>query len=63
MTHTLTAGNTGGAWDLDAATGELKLTQALDYETTPTYHLTVEARSGPAAATVVPVTITVTNVD
>ncbi len=60
VTHTLTAGNAGGAWDLDAATGELKLTQALDYETTPTYHLTIEARSGPAAATVVPVTITVT---
>ncbi len=63
VTHTLTAGNTGGAWDLDAATGELKLTQALDYETTPTYHLTIEARSGPAAATVVPVAVTVTNVD
>ncbi len=63
VTHTLTAGNTGGAWDLDAATGELKLTQALDYETTASYHLTIEARSGPAAATVVPVTITVTNVD
>ena len=63
VTHTLTAGNTGGAWDLDAATGELKLTKALDYETTPTYDLTIEARSGPAAATVVPVTITVTNVD
>ncbi len=63
MAHTLTAGNTGGAWDLDAATGELKLTQALDYETTPSYQLTIEARSGPAAATVVPVTITVTNVD
>ena len=61
VTHTLTAGNTGGVWDLDAATGELKLTQALDYETTPTYHLTIEARSGPAAATAVPVTITVTN--
>ncbi len=60
VTHTLTAGNTGGAWDLDAATGELKLVGTLDYETTPTYHLTIEARSGPAAATVVPVTITVT---
>ena len=60
VTHTLTAGNTGGAWDLDAATGELKLVGTLDYETTPSYHLTIEARSGPAAATVVPVTITVT---
>ena len=62
VTHTLTAGNTGGAWTLDATTGELKVAKALDHETAPTYHLTVEARSGPAAATAVPVTITVTNV-
>ena len=63
ITHTLTAGNTGGVWTIDAMTGELKVASALDYETTPTYQLMVEARSGPAAATVVPVTITVTNVD
>ena len=60
VTHTLTAGNTDGAWELDAATGELKLAAALDHETTARYHLIVEARSGPAAATPVPVTITVT---
>ena len=45
---------------MDAATGELKLAAALDHETTARYHLIVEARSGPAAATPVPVTITVT---
>ena len=63
VTHTLTAGNTSGVWALDATTGELKVTGALDYETAPSYQLTVEARRGPAAAAVVPVTITVTNVD
>ncbi len=63
VTHRLTAGNTGGVWALDATTGELKVTGALDYETAPSYQLMVEARSGPAAAAVVPVTITVTNVD
>ena len=63
VTHTLTAGNSGGIWTLDATTGELKVTGALDYETAPSYQLMVEARSGPAAAAVVPVTITVTNVD
>jgi len=47
--HTLTAGNTDGAWKLDAATGELKLAVALDHETTAQYHLIVEARSGPGA--------------
>ena len=39
---------------------------ALDYETTPSYDLTMEATSGGGAATAtatVPVTITVTNVD
>ena len=63
VTHTLTAGNTGGAWTLDATTGELKVAEPLDHETAPTYQLMVEARSGPAAATAVPVTLTVTNVD
>ncbi len=63
VTHTLTAGTTDDVWAIDATTGELKVAGTLDYETAPTYHLTVEARSGPAAATVVPVTITVTNVD
>ena len=63
VTHTLTAGNTGGVFALDGTTGALTLAAALDYETTPSYHLIVEARSGPAAATAVPVTITVTDVD
>ncbi len=49
VTHTLTAGHTDGAWELDAATGELKLAAALDHETTARYHLIVEARSGPGA--------------
>ena len=60
ITHTLTGGPTGGVWELDAATGELKVAQAPDYETRASYQLMVEARSGPAAATAVPVTITVT---
>ncbi len=63
VTHRLTAGNTSGVWTLDATTGELKVAGALDYETAPSHQLTVEARRGPAAAAVVPVTITVTNVD
>ncbi len=61
VTHTLTAGNADGVWALDAATGVLTVATALDHETTASYQLTVEARSGPAAAAAVPVTITVTN--
>ena len=63
VTHALTAGNTDDRWTIDATTGELKVAGTLDYETTPSYLLMVEARSGPAAAAAVPVTITVTNVD
>ena len=63
VTHTLTAGNTGGVFALDATTGALTLATALDHETTSSYHLIVEARSGPAAASAVPVTITVADVD
>ncbi|MDE2902393.1 MAG: cadherin domain-containing protein [Chloroflexota bacterium] len=61
VTHTLTAGNTGDAWTLDATSGELKLVGTLDYETTPSYSLTVTADAGATATATV--TITVTNVD
>ncbi len=63
VTHRLTAGDPDAVWTLDATSGELKVAGALDYETAPSYQLTVEARRGPAAAAVVPVTITVTDVD
>ena len=65
VTHTLTAGNTNDAWTIDAATGELKVAGPLDYETTPSYRLTVTAAVGGdgAATASVPVTLTVTNVD
>ena len=65
VTHTLTAGNTGDVWTLDATSGELKVANALDHETAPTYTLTVTAAVGADGSTTasVPVTITVTNVD
>ena len=65
VTHTLTAGNTGDVWTIDATSGELKLVGPLDHETTPTYTLTVTAAVGADGSTTasVPVTITVTDVD
>ena len=65
LTHTLSAGNTEDVWTIDATSGELKVAGTLDYETTPTYTLTVTAAVGGDGATTasVPVTITVTNVD
>ncbi|MCY3895377.1 MAG: cadherin repeat domain-containing protein, partial [Chloroflexi bacterium] len=66
VTFKITAGNGAGHVAIDSSTGALTVAGALDYETTPSYSLTVEATSGGGAATAtatVPVTVTVTNVD
>ena len=44
LTYAITDGNTGGAFALDASTGELTVNNpwALDYETTPVFSLTVQ---------------------
>ena len=61
VTYAITAGNAGGAFTIDGASGALSVAGALDYETTPTYALTVAASADGATATVA-VAITVTNV-
>ena len=43
LTYALTAGNAAGAFGLDASSGTLTVAGALDYETTPTYPLTLTA--------------------
>ena len=66
VTFKITAGNDAGSVAIDAVSGTLTVAGALDYETTPSYSLTVDATSGGGAATAtatVPVTVTVTNVD
>ena len=62
VTYALTAGNTGGAFAVNASTGALTVAKALDYETTASYSLTVQAEQPTSAAATVPVTITVTDV-
>ncbi len=65
VTHRLTGGDPDAVWTLDATSGELKVAGTLDYETTPSYRLTVTAAvggDGTATATA-EVTVTVTNVD
>ena len=62
VTYAITAGNADGAFAIDAGTGQLTVAAALDYETTPSYTLTVEADDNAGAATTT-VTITVTDVD
>lgn len=48
ITYSITAGNTGGAFAIDSATGALTVatSAALDFETTPSFTLTVQASDG-----------------
>ncbi len=51
LTYSITAGNDSNVFGLDATTGELSLVGSLDFETTPSYTLTVEVSDGEASAT------------
>ncbi|MPZ53674.1 MAG: hypothetical protein GEU79_13240, partial [Acidimicrobiia bacterium] len=60
LTYTITNGNTGDAFAIDEATGEITVAAALDFETTPNYSLTVEVDDGNATDDAT-ITITVTD--
>ena len=62
LTYFITAGNPGNAFAIGAQTGAITVAGTLDFETTPSYELTVEASDRTNAPTV-PVTITVTDVN
>ena len=64
LTYSMTAGNSGDAFALDSATGVITVNgeNTLDYETTPSYSLTVAVSDGSLTATAT-VTINVTNVN
>ena len=55
-------GNTGNAFAISAGTGELEVAGTIDYETTPTYILTVQVSDGMTLASAA-VTINVTNMN
>ena len=55
-------GNTGNAFAISAGTGELEVAGTIDYETTPTYTLTVQVSDGMTLATAT-ITINVMNVN
>jgi hypothetical protein len=42
LTYSITAGNTGNAFAINSSTGQITVNGALDYETTPSYTLTVQ---------------------
>src|SRR6476661_40525 len=54
LTYSITAGNAGGAFSINASTGALTVANstALDYETTPSFGLTVQVSDGSNSSTV-----------
>ncbi len=62
VSYTITAGNTGGAFAIDAGSGALAVATALDYETIDAYTLTVQADDGHGGQDTATVAVTVTDV-
>ena len=62
LTFSITSGNTGDAFAVNASSGLLTVAKALDFETTPTYTLKVSVSDGMASNTA-DVTINITDVD
>jgi hypothetical protein len=65
LTYSITAGNTGGVFAIDPATGAITVVGAVDFETTPTYTLTVQAtdNGNPVLSGQATITINVSNVN
>ncbi len=59
---TIVSGNTGGVFAINAATGQITVAGALNYEGTPSYSLGVTVSDGTATSAVGTVVVTVTNV-
>lgn len=62
LAFSITSGNFGGAFAIDAASGELTVEGALDHETAPSYTLTVSADDGLQTDTAT-VTVDVTDIN
>ena len=67
LTLSITSGNTGGAFTIDASTGAITVanSSALDFETTPTFNLTVRVQDNgtPSKNDSAIITINLTNVN
>ncbi|MGH8557960.1 MAG: cadherin domain-containing protein, partial [Methylococcales bacterium] len=67
LTYAITAGNTGNAFAIDPSSGQITVASmaALDFETTPAFHLTVRATDNgvPARSGSATITINLTNVN
>lgn len=62
ITYSITAGNTGTAFAIGTSSGTITVAGALDYETTPSYTLTVQAEDDDENTDTVEVIVTVTDV-
>ncbi len=64
ITYSITSGNTGNAFRI-LANGQIEISNTLDFETTPSYSLTVVGRDGgsPATSSTATVSVTVINVN
>jgi autotransporter-associated beta strand protein len=58
---TIVSGNTGSAFAINAATGQITVAGAINYEETPSYSLGVTVSDGTATSAVGTVVVTVTN--
>ena len=62
ISYSITAGNPGNAFVIGPSTGAITVAAGLDFETTPSYELTVEATNGTNAASAT-VVVSVTDVN
>ena len=62
VAYAITAGNTGTAFTMDPNSGAITVAEVLDYETGPTYTLTVEASDNNGGTDTATVTVMVTDV-
>ena len=62
VSYSITTGNEGGKFAIGGSTGEITVAGALDYETAPSYTLTVEAGDGNDGSATATVEISVTDV-
>ena len=63
LSYTITAGNEAGKFAIGSANGQVTVAGALDYETTASYTLTVQAGDGNGGTATAAATITVTDVN
>jgi VCBS repeat-containing protein len=65
LTYSISQGNDSGAFAINSATGTIKVANAgpLDFETIPTFHLTVQVADNHGATDTATVTVNLTDVD